>query len=77
MTAHPDRELAVDRYLETVEPARRRRDGATLADLIEAVSGEPARLLGTILGCVERSYATLTAGTYTNRARDGQEASFP
>lgn len=146
MSAHPDRDPAVDRYLATVEPAKRRRDGATLADLIEAVSSQPARLIGTIIGCgrydyryasgrtgsasaiafaprkpaavvylldgirahgrlieqlgphtsgvgclylkdledvdmtvlreiLERSYAALTAGTFTDRARDGKEAS--
>ncbi len=67
MSAHPDRDPAVDRYLETVEPARRRRDGAALADLIEAVSGQPARLHGTVIGC----------GRYDYRYESGRSGSGP
>ncbi len=33
--------------------------------------------LSVLRSILERSYATLTESTYTNRARDGQEASDP
>lgn len=67
MSAHPDRDPAVDRFIERVEPARRRADAAVLVDLIEAVSGQPARLHGTIIG----------AGRYEYHYESGRRGSGP
>ena len=67
MTAHPDRDPALDRHLATVEPPRRRRDAGTLVDLIEDVTGEPARLFGSIVG----------SGRYDYRYESGRTGSGP
>lgn len=67
MTAHPDRDPAIGPFLETVQSADRRRDAAILVDLIEAVSGQPARLHGSIIG----------AGRYEYHYESGRRGSGP
>ncbi len=54
-------------FLEGVTPAKRRRDAETLIDLMGRVTGEPARLHGTIIGF----------GSYHYRYASGREGDAP
>jgi len=54
-------------YLDTVTPAKRRRDAVTLVELMERVTGQPARLHGTMVGF----------GRYEYRYDSGREGEGP
>jgi hypothetical protein len=57
----------VQHYLDTVTPAKRRRDALTLVELMERVTGQPARLHGTMVGF----------GRYEYRYDSGREGEGP
>lgn len=57
----------VQHYLDTVTPAKRRRDAVTLVELMERVTGQPARLHGTMVGF----------GRYEYRYDSGREGEGP
>jgi hypothetical protein len=57
----------LQRYLDSVTPARRRRDAGTLLDLVSRVTGQPPRMWGTIVGF----------GEYHYRYGSGREGSAP
>lgn len=62
-----DIDESVRTYIEGVTPAKRRRDTDTLLALIGRVTGEPARLWGTIVGF----------GQYHYRYESGREGDAP
>lgn len=54
-------------YIDAVSPAKRRRDAETLLGLMVRVTGEPARMWGTIVGF----------GEYHYRYESGREGDAP
>ncbi len=62
-----DIDESVRTYIEGVTPAKRRRDAEPLQELMGRVTGEPARLWGTIVGF----------GQYHYRYASGREGDAP
>ena len=62
-----DQDERVAEFLDRVTPARRQRDARTMLTLMGRVTGQPARLVGTIIGF----------GTYHYRYASGREGEGP
>lgn len=60
-------DASVRDYIDGITPARRKRDAETLLALMDRVTGEPARLWGTIVGY----------GQYHYRYASGREGDTP